>query len=67
MNDKFNNIDRIISDLREYKNKISSAIVDNQDSVSSIISKIDSMIQKLSEANAEMRRNKNGMDSKKRW
>lgn len=67
MNESFNNIDRIISDLREYKNKISSAIVDNQDSVSSIISKIDSMIQMLSEANTAMRQEKSSMDSRKKW
>ncbi|HAB65751.1 MAG TPA: hypothetical protein DCE23_00140 [Firmicutes bacterium] len=67
MNDKFNNIDRIISDLNECKNKISLMIVDNQDSVSNITQKIDSIIKKLSDANAYMRKNKASMDSKKKW
>lgn len=67
MNGNFENIDRVISNLNSYKTKLASAIVDDKESVKTIVEKIDKIIEKLSDGNESMRSSKRTMDNKKKW
>ncbi len=67
MNTNLERIDEVISELKSCKNSLQNAIIDNNDSVSDLIKKIDAMISQLQNSRAAMSRNITNMLNKKVW
>ncbi len=67
MNTNLERIDEVVGELKECKKALQNAITDNNDSVTTLIAKIDSMILQLQNSRSAMSRNITNMFNKKRW